>query len=98
MKGEDIVLMDIHDVADFTSYFIICTGTSDRLLDALAKSVMDKARDIHKRHGRLEGIPSAGWLVVDFGDIMVHIFSRDQRDYYQLEQLWSKGKVLLRLQ
>jgi ribosome-associated protein len=98
MKGENIVLMDLHDVADFTDFFIICTGTSDRLLDSLAKSVLDKARDNHKRHGKVEGVASAGWLVIDFGDIIVHIFSRDQRDYYQLEQLWSKGKVLLRLQ
>ena len=91
-------MMDIHDTCDFASFFIICTGTSERLLDALAKNVMDKARDIHKRHGKVEGVPSAGWLVVDFGDIVVHIFSRDQREYYQLEQLWDKGKILLRLQ
>jgi ribosome-associated protein len=97
-KGENIVLLDIHEVADFADYFIICTGTSDRLLDALAKSVMDKAREHHKRHGKIEGVPSAGWMVIDFGEIIVHLFSSDQRDYYQLEQLWSKGKVLLRVQ
>jgi len=78
--------------------FIICNGTSDRLLGALAKSVLDKTREIHKIHGKIEGIPSAGWLVIDYGDVIVHLFSPDQRDYYQLEQLWSKGKVLLLLQ
>ena len=90
--------MDIHEISDFADVFIICNGTSIRLLDALVKAVLDKTRDTLKAHGRVEGVSSSGWLVVDFGDVIVHIFSPDQRDYYQLEQLWSKGKVLLRVQ
>lgn len=97
-KGENICLMDIHEVASFTDYFIICSGTSNRMLDALASVVMDSARDTYKIHGHREGVADGGWLVVDFGDIVVHLFSPDQRDYYRLEELWNTGKILLRLQ
>lgn len=97
-KGEDLLLLDIQDIASFTDYFIIANGTSDRMLDALGGAVVDAARNEFKLHARSEGRPSGGWLVVDFGDIVVHLFSPDQREYYQLEQLWERGKVLLRLQ
>jgi ribosome-associated protein len=97
-KGEDILLIDIKEIASFTDYFVICTGTSDRMLDALAKSVQDAMREKHQRKGRIEGQPHDGWLVVDFGSVVVHLFSRDQRDYYRLEELWQEGKVLVRVQ
>jgi ribosome-associated protein len=97
-KGEDILLLDIKDVASFTDYFVICTGTSDRMLDALADGTLEGVRSkLHKR-GRKQGEPGDGWVVVDYGDVVVHLFSPDQRDYYDLEQLWQDGKVLLRLQ
>lgn len=97
-KGEDIVLLDIHEIASFTDYFVICSGTSDRMLDSLAEAVLQKAKSEFGISARLEGSPSDGWLVTDFGDVVVHLFSPDQRDYYRLEELWERGKVLLRLQ
>jgi ribosome-associated protein len=97
-KGENLILLDIQEIASFTDYFIIGNGTSDRMLDALANSVRDTARDDYALHSRSEGRPSDGWLVIDFGDIVVHLFSPDQREYYQLEKLWETGKVLVRLQ
>jgi ribosome-associated protein len=97
-KGEDILLMDIHSISDFTDYFILCTGTSDRMLQALSDAVVDGARQHFHLRGRPEGTPQDGWVLVDFGDIIVHLFSPDRRDYYRLEELWGSGKVLLRLQ
>lgn len=97
-KGENIVLLDIHEIANFTDHFVICTGSSDRMLDSLADGVVRKVREVHRIHGKVEGLPSAGWLIVDFGDVVVHLFSPDQRDYYKIEELWSQGKVLLHLQ
>jgi ribosome-associated protein len=91
-------LLDLKEIASFTDYFVVCNGTSDRMLDALAKSVVDEMRSQHKKKGRVEGEARDGWLVVDYGDVVVHLFSPDQRDYYQLEELWSEGKILLRLQ
>ena len=97
-KGEDILLIDIHDISDFTDYFVICTGTSDRMLQALADSVREKVKTNHGENGYLEGGSGDGWLLLDFGGVVVHLFSPERRGYYRLEELWSKGKVLLRLQ
>jgi ribosome-associated protein len=90
--------LDLKEISAFTDYFVLCTGTSDRMLDALADSVLEGARKEHKKKGRKEGLARDGWLVVDYGDVVVHLFSPDQRDYYELEELWNEGKVLLRLQ
>ncbi|MBN2550357.1 MAG: ribosome silencing factor [Anaerolineales bacterium] len=97
-KGEDIILLDIHDISDFADYFVICSGTSDRMLQALADDLSEKARQQMNLRGRLEGVPQDGWMLLDYGDVIIHLFSPDRRDYYRLEELWSKGKVLLRLQ
>jgi ribosome-associated protein len=91
-------LLDLKDIASFTDYFVLCNGTSDRMLDALADSVLESTRVQHKKKGRKEGESRDGWLVVDYGDVVVHLFSPDQRDYYQLEELWNEGKILLRVQ
>ena len=97
-KGEDILLLDIRELADFADYFVICSGTSDRMLKALADEVLERVRTIHGLKGRIEGLPLEGWLLIDYVDVVVHLFSPDRRDYYRLEELWGKGKVLLRLQ
>ena len=90
--------MDIRELADFAEYFVICSGTSDRMLNALADDVLESVRQNYKMKGRIEGQPQDGWLLIDYGDVSVHLFSPDRRDYYRLEELWSQGKVLLRLQ
>jgi len=97
-KAEDILLLDIEKVASFASYFVICTGTSERMLDALADSVLEMTREKFKKKGRPEGTPDGGWVVLDYGSIVVHLFAPDIRAYYQLEELWNDGKVLLRVQ
>jgi ribosome-associated protein len=97
-KGEDILLLDLREVVSFTDYFILCTATSNRMLNALADDVLEKTRLVHKKKGRLVGTPDAGWMIVDYGDVVVHLFDADLRKYYSLEELWSKGKVLLRIQ
>jgi len=68
------------------------------MLSSLAEAVDEKAKQAFGLNSRIEGNPSDGWMVIDLGDVVVHIFSPDQRDYYHLEQLWERGKVLLRLQ
>lgn len=97
-KAEDIVLVDIQDLTTIADYFVICSGTSNRMLNALADAVRDQMRENHKIRGRIEGLPQNGWVLADYGDVVVHIFSVDQRDYYRLEELWAEGKTLLRLQ
>ena len=90
--------MDLQKIAGFTDYFVICSGTSDRMLDALADGVADSVREKHRVKGRVEGRSSAGWIIVDFGSLIVHLFAPETRDFYKLEELWKEGKILLRLQ
>jgi len=92
------VLLDLKEIVQFTDYFVLCTGTSDRMLDALADAVLEDLKKKHKKKGKKEGLARDGWQIVDFGDVVVHLFSPDRREYYQLEELWEEGKVLLRLQ
>lgn len=96
-KGEDILLLDIMDVASFADYFILCNGTSERMLNALAEAVQVTAKQQFGTLSQVEGQPIDGWLVVDLGDVVVHLFTPEQREYYDLEKLWDQGKVLVRL-
>ncbi|MCC7361124.1 MAG: ribosome silencing factor [Anaerolineales bacterium] len=98
-KAEDIVLLDLRGQLVFTDYFVICTGTSERQLTALAEAVDEAAR--HKfrlKRPRVEGHAAGGWLLMDFGSVIVHAFSQAQRHRYKLEELWQAGKVVLRIQ
>ena len=96
-KGEEITILDISQVSSFSDFFILCNGTSDRMLHSLADTVIETAKSGFSLHCRIEGRPEDGWVLVDLGDVIVHLFSPDQRDYYQLEQLWSSAKVVLKL-
>lgn len=97
-KAEKLVLLDIHSISSIADYFIICNGTSDRMLQALADAVREFAKSEYGLSISIEGESQDGWLVVDMGDIVIHLFSSDQRNYYKLEQLWERGKRLLSLQ
>jgi len=97
-KGEDILLLDIQGLASFTDYFVFCSGTSDRMLQALADAAVESVRKQFRLTARVEGEPEGGWVLVDFGDVILHLFSPDRRNYYRLEELWGQGKILLRLQ
>jgi len=90
--------MDIHEIAIFADYFVICSGTSQRMLQTLADVAIDQGKKGHDLVGRVEGLPKDGWMLVDFGDVVLHIFSPDRRSYYRLEDLWSEAKVLVHLQ
>jgi ribosome-associated protein len=82
----------------FADYFVICSGTSDRMVRSLIDSVVEHLKKEYRLLPRLEGEPPDGWLLADYGDIILHVFSPAQRDFYNLEELWSEGKVLLHLQ
>ena len=68
------------------------------MLDALASASLDDMRKKHRKKGKKQGNPRDGWVIVDYGDVVVHLFSPDRRDFYKLEELWQDGKVLLQLQ
>jgi ribosome-associated protein len=98
-KGENIVLMDLQEHSIIADYFVVCSGTSDRMLDALAEAVTDTMRKTHRlKSPRVEGHSASGWLLLDYRTVIVHIFSVEQRKHYQLEDLWRETKTLLRIQ
>lgn len=97
-KGEDILVLDLRNQAPITDYFVIASGTSERNLKALQDAIVDEIRPQVSYKPRLEGRPGEGWLLADFGSVMVHLFSHAQREYYRLEDLWEDAKVVLHLQ
>lgn len=97
-KGEDILLLDLQGLPPLTDYFVIASGNSERTIKALMDAVLDDTHAARVPKPRLEGKGEEGWILADFGSVVVHVFSTAQRAYYRLEDLWSEAKVLLHLQ
>ena len=89
--------MDIKDVASFTDYFVIASGTSKRMLQSLASVITRDIKTEFHKTTQPQGTSDSGWIVLDYGDVVVHLLSPEQRDYYRLEELWAEGNVVLRL-
>jgi ribosome-associated protein len=99
VKGENIVLLDLREVTPIADYFIICSGSSERQLRAIVDRVAEEIKhEFHTSPLRIEGQSQGGWVLLDYGSIVIHAFLPEQREYYQLEAFWHKGKTLLRLQ
>ena len=81
----------------FTDYFVICSGTSDRMISSILRAAKECMSKQIGQKGDIQGIPSNGWIAVDYGDLVLHIFSPEQRNFYLLEELWVEGKILLRI-
>jgi ribosome-associated protein len=99
IKGESIVLMDMRGVTDITDYFVIASGSSDRQLRAIADKVSEGTRQNQKvKPFRVDGKSEGGWLLMDYGHVVVHIFALEARAFYDLEGFWKAAKVVLRMQ
>ena len=97
-KADDILLLDLQDVCSFADYFIIASGASERTLDALAEDAVRQAKRARVGYvPSVEGNAASGWILVDCGGVVVHLFSVKQRKYYRLEDLWKVGKVIVHL-
>jgi len=92
------VLLDTRKACDFADYFVICSGGSDRQIE----TIRDEIGYALKKEGVLphhyEGTVDSGWLLLDFGDVIVHIFASFEREYYQLDKLWSQASLVVRIQ
>ena len=97
-QASDIILLDARQVCSFTDYFVICSGESERQI----KTIYDEVAHALKKDGVLpyhsEGALDSGWLLLDFSDVIVHIFAPTERAYYQLDKLWSEATTVLRIQ
>ncbi len=96
--GSDVVLLDTRNVSDFTDFFVIASGETERHLEMMADRIERKIRELGMRRNNREGSGSGGWLLIDFPGFIVHLFNRETRAYYDLEGLWSQANEVVRLQ
>lgn len=89
-QAHEIVLLDIRSQSTIADYFVICSGDNDRQIKAIVEHIDLKVKQEFGLDPRTEGSPDTGWIVLDYDDVVVHVFSPAQRDYYRLERLWSK--------
>ena len=94
-KATDVVLLDIHDLSIIADYFVICTASNSRLLGAIADAVDEQLGEEGVPLLRREGKPDSGWILLDFGDIICHVFGPVEREFYRLERLWGTATRLL---
>ena len=98
-KAENIVLLDLRPDTVIADFFVICTATSDRQIRALVDYVRENIREeFDKSPYSGEGTPESGWQLLDYGDVVVHIFQAEQRRYYDLEGLWHQANVMVKIQ
>ena len=96
-KAADIVLLDLTGLTTMADYFVIASGGSERQLDAIADGIMSGMRDEKVHAFGREGTAASHWVLVDFGSVIVHVFTPPERDYYQLERHWAEAKTILRV-
>ncbi len=96
-KGNDIVMLRTAELTSMADFFVICSGRSDRQVNALASAIVGELRDDGIRPLGLEGRQSARWVLLDYGSVVVHVFAPEEREYYGLERLWSKAARVVRI-
>jgi ribosome-associated protein len=97
-KAADIVLLDLTALTTLADYFVICSGGSERQLAAIADGIVGGLRDERTRPIGREGTAASHWVLLDFGAVVVHIFTPPERDYYGLEKHWSEARTVIRVQ
>jgi ribosome-associated protein len=92
-KAHDVVALNLQGISLIADYFVICHGNSDTQVLSIASEIR-KAAELSGKRVRLEGMDTARWVLVDMGDVVAHVFHRDEREYYHLERLWSDAKAV----
>lgn len=93
-RAKDLVLLDLRKLVSFADYFLICTGRSDRQVQAIAEHVEAQLRAHRIRPRSIEGLPAGRWVLMDYDDVIVHVFQPPTREFYDLEGLWSDAPRL----
>ncbi|HET9918421.1 MAG TPA: ribosome silencing factor [Ktedonobacteraceae bacterium] len=97
-KASDIILLDVRELTTIADYFVICSANNPRQLQAIADGVDEALEKQGARMFHREGDAETGWLLLDFSDVIVHIFGQTEREYYRLERLWNQAKTVVYLQ
>ncbi len=95
-KALDLRVLHLAPVTDFTDYFIICSGSNERQVQAIAEGVDRGVRELKVHPLHVEGLSNAQWVLLDFGDFLVHVFDEERRDYYALDRLWGDATDVTR--
>jgi ribosome-associated protein len=88
-KADDVVLIDLRAHSSYADFLVICSGTNERQLEAIADGVETSLREVGERPIGTEGVRGGRWVLLDFGDVVIHVFHQDERTYYDVEGLWS---------
>ena len=97
--ARDTLVLDIHGLTTISDFFVITSGENERQLRAIARDVRDELEKIDVRPNRAEeGSTASGWLLLDYGNVIIHILDVDQRSFYRLEELWSDAPTLLAIE
>ncbi|MGI8999691.1 MAG: ribosome silencing factor [Candidatus Limnocylindria bacterium] len=96
-KGNNIVMLRTAELTSMADFFVICSGRSDRQVNALSSAIVGELRDDGIRPLGIEGRQSARWVLLDYGSVIVHVFAPEEREYYGLERLWSKAAQVVRI-
>ncbi len=97
-QGADILLLDVSEVCGFADYFVIMSSLTPRHTEALREEIESGLKGIGDDLLHREGSSGSGWVLLDYGSVVVHIFSASERDYYRLESLWERGNTIVRMQ
>jgi ribosome-associated protein len=93
-KALNIRVLDVRDISSFTSYFVVCSGTNTRQIQTITDEIEAQLREHGERPLGIEGYDKADWVLADYGDFIVHIFSQQAREFYDLERLWRNAKEI----
>ncbi len=97
-KAADIVLLDLGELTTLADAFVICSGGSERQISAIADGIVEGLRDERIKPIGREGTSESHWVLLDYGSVIVHVFTPPERDYYELEKHWSGARVVVRVQ
>jgi ribosome-associated protein len=92
-RAEDIMVLNMKGISLIADYFIICHGNSDKQVQAIAREIREKAEEQGYNLKRIEGFDEARWVLIDIGDVVVHVFHKEERSYYNLERLWGDAPI-----
>jgi ribosome-associated protein len=90
-------MLDVQNITFLADYYVLCDGTSKRQIDAITDALLENLKKCGTQPAVIEGTPESGWVLIDFGSVIVHVFSPEKRAYYQLEELWQDASIVVRM-
>ncbi|HMQ55102.1 MAG TPA: ribosome silencing factor [Anaerolineae bacterium] len=96
-KAANVLMLDMNKVTLLADYYIMCDGSSTRQINAIVDELLEELKKAGSQPARVEGTPESGWMLIDFGSVVVHVFSPEKRAYYNLEELWHEAPIVMRM-